>query len=145
MPNVVFDTMVFVRGLINPRSVWGRLLFRMNDRYVLIFSQPLVIELMDVLRRPEVYSKFRTLPGLDLRRVLQIVGEAAWIDVEDVPLVSRDPKDDKFLATARAAGADYLVSEDEDLLVLRQHEGIPIVRAAYFLSLLEADNAPPPR
>lgn len=140
MPNVVFDTMVLVRGLINPRSVWGRLLFRMNDRYVLVFSQPLVIELMDVLRRPEVYGKFRALPGLDLRRVLQIVGQATWVDVENVPLVSRDPKDDKFLATAQAADADYLISEDEDLLVLGSHEGIPIIRAARFLSILEAGD-----
>src|SRR5262249_39017905 len=124
MPLVVFDTVVFVRGLINPRSVWGRLLFRYYDRYALAFSQPLVIELLDVLRRPEVHRKFRTVAGLDLRRILQIIGEAPWVDVTDVPLVSRDPKDDKFLATARAAGAAYLVSEDQDLLVLGHCEGI---------------------
>src|SRR5215216_2872028 len=91
MPIVVFDTMVFVRGLINPRSVWGRLLFHSYDRYTLVFSQPLVIELLDVLRRPEVHRKFRAMAGLDLRRLLQIAGEAAWVDVTDVPLVSRDP------------------------------------------------------
>ncbi len=76
MPTVVCDTMVFVRGLINPRSIWGRLLFHFNDRNVLVFSQPLVIELLDVLRRPEVNRKFRTLPGLDLRQLLRIIGEA---------------------------------------------------------------------
>jgi putative PIN family toxin of toxin-antitoxin system len=136
MPLVVFDTMVFVRGLINPRSIWGRLLFHYCERYSLVFSQPLVIELLDVLRRPEVHRKFRTVAGLDLRRVLQIIGEAAWVDVTDVPLVSRDPKDDKFLATAKAAGAAYLVSEDQDLLVLGSYEGVRITSASSFMRLV---------
>ncbi len=60
------------------------------------------------------------------------------MDVTDVPLVSRDPKDDKFLATAKAAGATYVVSKDEDLLVLGTYDGIQIVPAATFLRLLES-------
>jgi predicted nucleic acid-binding protein len=39
--------------------------------------------------------------------------------VADIPQVTRDPKDDKFLATATAGEAGYLVSEDPDLLDLR--------------------------
>lgn len=43
--------------------------------------------------------------------------------------MSRDPKDDKFLEYAVAGGADYLVSGAEDLLVLGEVPGIPIVDA----------------
>ena len=41
------------------------------------------------------------------------------------------------LATAVQAGTNYIVSEDKDLLDLRQHEGISIVAAAEFMRLLE--------
>ena len=35
-----------------------------------------------------------------------------------VPSYTRDPKDDKSVACALAGGADYLVTVDEDVLVL---------------------------
>jgi len=54
--------------------------------------------------------------------------------------VARDPNDDKILATASAAGADYLVSEDLDLLVLREYQGTRIVSAATFLGILERQD-----
>jgi putative PIN family toxin of toxin-antitoxin system len=50
--------------------------------------------------------------------------------------VTRDPDDDVVLAGAVAGRADVIVTGDEDLLVLRQHEGIPIVTPRKFLSLM---------
>jgi predicted nucleic acid-binding protein len=38
------------------------------------------------------------------------------------------------------AQADYLVSEDKDLLVLRQHHTTRILNAAAFLSTLESQG-----
>jgi predicted nucleic acid-binding protein len=46
-------------------------------------------------------------------------------------------KDDKFLATAYTAKADYLVTEDNDLLVLEEYKGIKIITAENFLEILE--------
>jgi uncharacterized protein len=51
--------------------------------------------------------------------------------------VSRDPDDDTVLACALAAQADLIVSGDQDLLVLRVFEGIPIVTAAQALVRLK--------
>ncbi|MGH2534243.1 MAG: putative toxin-antitoxin system toxin component, PIN family [Thermomicrobiales bacterium] len=56
------------------------------------------------------------------------------------PPISRDPNDDKFLATALAAHADFLVTEDNDLLVLGDYQGVRIVDARTFLSLLADDR-----
>ncbi|MFO7893986.1 MAG: putative toxin-antitoxin system toxin component, PIN family [Longimicrobiales bacterium] len=41
--------------------------------------------------------------------------------------VSRDPDDDPVLASAVAGRCRCLVTGDRDLLVLREHEGIPIL------------------
>jgi predicted nucleic acid-binding protein len=53
------------------------------------------------------------------------------------PQVSRDTKDNKFLAAAEAANADFLVSEDGDLLDLVAHRGTRIIPAHEFLQILK--------
>ncbi|MGH2352688.1 MAG: putative toxin-antitoxin system toxin component, PIN family [Chloroflexota bacterium] len=137
MRRVVLDTVVFVRSLINPHSIWGRLVFAHYGEYALFVSQPVLQELLEVLQRPEITRKFRSIGGLDRRRLLEILSQAEVVDVSGIPAVSRDPKDDKFLATARAAVADYLVTEDQDLLVLQEFEGTQIVNTSTFLGILE--------
>lgn len=37
---------------------------------------------------------------------------------EQLPIRSRDPKDNKLLACALSTNADYLITGDEDLLIL---------------------------
>ncbi len=138
MIRVVFDTVVFVRSLIEPHSRCGRLVFDHYQHYQLFVSEPVVTAILEVLHRPELTTKLRALRNLDLGAVIELIGRAAAVDVQAIPATSRDPKDDKFLATAAAARADYLVSEDQDLLVLRQYRGVQIVDAAMFLGVLEA-------
>jgi uncharacterized protein len=45
------------------------------------------------------------------------------------------------IACALAAQADYLVTGDQDMLVLGEHEGIRIVMPRQFLDLLEGAGA----
>ncbi len=138
MPKVVFDTVVFVRSLINPHGLWGQLVFARAREYRLIVSKPVVQEVTEVLRRPELTRKYRSVATRDLRAILSLFSYAEAVEIgEDLPRVCRDPNDDKFLATARAANARYLVSEDEDLLELTEYEGTKIVDAATFLQILD--------
>jgi putative PIN family toxin of toxin-antitoxin system len=137
MNRVVFDTVVFVRCLLNPASRWGRLVFEHHDPYHLFVSPPVMIEILEVLHRSGLRSRFSTIAGRDVNWVLARLGRADVVEIEAIPAVSRDPNDDMFLATAVAAGADYLVSEDQDLLVLGEYEGIRIIDAAAFLWILE--------
>jgi len=137
MPDVVFDTVVFLRSLINPSGLWGRLVFARSD-YRLIISEPVLREITEVLARPQLRRKYRSLPTRDPLALLSLLAHTHVVDVVDVPAISRDPKDDKFLATARAARADYLVTEDQDLLVLHEYEGTQIVTAAQFMAILDA-------
>lgn len=97
-------------------------------------------EVLGVLSRPRLASKFQTLPHVDLTRALSIIGEALVVDVAETPAVSRDPNDDMFLATALAAGAEYLVSQDKDLLDLGEYQGTRIVDCQTFLRILESGD-----
>ena len=139
---VVFDTVDFVRRLINPRGRWERILFDAAPSYRLVVSPPTLGEALEVIRRPAVVTLFRPLPDRDSAAVAALLANAEVVEIDLVamPRVSRDPKDDKFLATAVAGGASFIVSEDDDLLVLGEYEGIRIVDAATFLRMLEEQD-----
>jgi uncharacterized protein len=137
--DVVIDTVAVVRSLINPKSIWGELVFRRRDRYRLIVSQAIVAELYDVMERPEVARKFRFVATEGPDTIREFIVEAIMVDPMALPWSGRDPNDDVFIATAMAAGAPYVVSEDRDLLDIGNYEGITMVDAATFLALL-AEN-----
>ncbi len=142
MISAVFDTVIFVRSLINPDSRWGRLVFEKADSYRLAASHETIGEVLVVLSRPELVRKFRGFGDLNRQAVFDRLAAAEIVEVRAIPAVARDPKDDVFLATAAAAHADYLVSEDNDLLVLGEYDGVRIVDAATFLAIIEAPDAP---
>ena len=63
--------------------------------------------------------------------------------VERVPITyivraSRDPQDDMFLELAVNGRADYIVSGDQDLLVLSPFQQIPIMNPASYLEQTKA-------
>jgi putative PIN family toxin of toxin-antitoxin system len=136
---VVFDTVVFVRALINPYGLWGRLVFGFPDRYELVLSEPIIREILEVLYRPEIVRKYRSVANRDLATIIELLGAVELVEPATTPSTSRDPKDDKFLATARAARARYLVSEDADLTDLKEYEGTLIVPARTFIEILEQE------
>jgi len=137
MLKVIIDTVVFVRSLINPKSRSGRIVFSHNKSYQLFVSEPIVKEILEVLKRPELTAKFRTLLKMDFQSIIDLLGHASVVEIPNIPLVSRDPKDNKFIATASKAKADYLVSEDRDLLDLKESQGVKIINTETFIGLLE--------
>ena len=53
-----------------------------------------------------------------------------------IQVIKEDPDDDKILACALEAQADYIVSADQHLLRLRQYQNINIITAKEFLEIL---------
>lgn len=133
----VIDTNVLVSGLFwhgPPHKVLEHVRDGTLD---LIISPALLAELTDVLGR----AKFETIlarTGSSLELLLAGVRQLAEI-VDPLPLsqpVCRDPDDDKVLALALTVSADLIVSGDDDLLVLNNFKGIPIVTPAEAIALL---------
>ncbi len=136
---VVFDTQVFLRSLINPKSICGRLIFQMQADYQLYTAKQINQEILDVLNRPKIRVKFPQITTARINLIETVLELANHIEIksEEIEALSRDPKDDIFLACAKLATADYLVSEDKDLLVLEKHHSTQIVNVVRFLSILE--------
>lgn len=135
---VVLDTVVFVRALINPKGRWGHLLFEHADEYAIVISPEIVKEILDVINRPELHRRFPEMAELPrMALVLSRLEEAEVVEPRDRLEVCRDPNDNKFFECAVAAGADYIVSEDKDILDVTAFRDIRTVSAAEFIAIIE--------
>lgn len=136
-PIVVIDTQIFLRATLNEKSLPSKLIFALGQHYILAVSPGIRAEVQDVLNRPELREKFAGLTDTSVARTMAVLDGAEQFSPETVPAASRDPKDDIFLATAVESGAQYLVTEDKDLLVLNPYEGIHILNALDFLHVIQ--------
>jgi uncharacterized protein len=135
---VVFDTVILVRCLLDPYSWSGRLLFERNDAYEWVVSPEVVAEYLQVIRRPRLVNKYRSIEHRDLQAILAQIATATVVHPTHTPAVCRDPGDDKFLAVAKAGDARFIITEDTDLLDLANYEGVTIVTGQTFLRILDA-------
>jgi putative PIN family toxin of toxin-antitoxin system len=94
-----------------------------------------------VLHWPQLRAKLPQITQLDVVRIIVLFEQAMVVEPREVPSVSRDPDDDKFLACAEMAGTEYLVTEDRDLLILETYEDCRICRPAEFIELPLARRA----
>ena len=133
---VVLDTNLLISALIF-RGLPAQLLLRFeNPQHALFTSPQLLAELEDVIFRNK-FEKPIAQAQTSARQLFDGFVALAHT-VKASPLrerVSRDADDDAVLACALAAGADLIVSGDDDLLVLKQYQGIPILAAQQALEL----------
>ncbi len=135
-PRVVIDTQVLLRAVVNRRSLPAEIVYDLIDNYVLLVSEATLKEIENVLSRPKVRNKFALTDAI-VQELMSRLSKGVRVVVDDVPAVSRDPKDDIFLACADVRRADTIISEDNDLLVLNPYKSIQIVNVSDFLKLLK--------
>lgn len=130
MLRVVFDTNVYISALFGgfPEEAYQTALDR---RCTLIASPAILAELARILR-----DKFHT-PEADIVAYVRQIGRVAEI-VRPTRAVDvlRDEADNRVLECAEVGRADLIVSGDRDLLRLKQHGDISIVRPADFVRTL---------
>lgn len=102
----------------------------------IVLSEELLEEIVRNLRQ-----KIK-LPGNIVEDISKLLREQASM-VSSVPLaaeVCRDPDDVKILGLAVAANADYIVTGDKDLLVLKKSQGVPIVTPRLFSDIIHGER-----
>jgi len=133
----VIDTQIFLRAVINQRSLPAKIVYDYEDDYILIVSEATLAEIEDIISRPKVRKKFE-FPENQISELLIRLARGERTIVHDIPAISRDSKDDMILACALSGNAHYIVSEDQDLLVLNTYKEIKIINALDFLRVLES-------
>ena len=126
---VIVDTNCWISFLI------GRRLSKLvdllsNERIQLIICDELLAEIQEVTTRPKFAKYFPTKDIESLIEFLQIIGEP--FEPTQTVKLCRDEADDYLLALAIEAHAHYLVTSDQDLLVLQEVETCRIVYATTF-------------
>jgi hypothetical protein len=129
---IIFDASALVSAALKADSIPERALLRAEEVDVFALSAAVDGEIAGVLNRPRFA---RAIPLARRERVLEILRHAAvWFEPTVRVTDCRDPKDNKYLELALAAGAETIVSGDDDLLVLDPWRGVRIVRPADYLA-----------
>ena len=132
---VVADTNVVISGLLCQGPSRQLLDAARQGKVELFTSGALLAELEEVLRREKFFNR---LAAAQIQPRDLVAGYAALATVTQPaqigPVVLRDPDDDAVIACAVAAGAAHIVSGDLDLLALKKHEQIEILRPAEFIA-----------
>jgi putative PIN family toxin of toxin-antitoxin system len=130
---IIFDASALVSAVLKADSVPERALLRAEEVDVFALSAAVDAEITEVLNRPKFV---RVISPARRERLLQVLrDEAVWFEPSVRVTDCRDVKDNKYLELALAAGAETIVSGDEDLLVLHPWLGVRILRPADYLAL----------
>jgi uncharacterized protein len=131
----VLDTNVFVSGIhwSGPPEKVLRAWFL--DKFILVSSADTIDEFVNTMVAFKIPMKIEDISwweGLILEK-----SEFA-VPKRKVDIVKDDPDDNKFIEAAVEGKAEFIVSQDNHLLKIRQFEGIRIVTPIEFLKVLGA-------
>ncbi|MEA2604499.1 MAG: uncharacterized protein QOF89_5491 [Acidobacteriota bacterium] len=133
----VIDTNILVRAMLNPEGSVGPVIDLLRDgRYVFLYSQATLNEVIDVLGRPRMVHRYGITPDEIDALCALVIRRGEAVQPSRSITACRDPKDNKFLEVAVAGRADVIVTGDRDLEALDPFEGIPMIQPARFLQLL---------
>jgi putative PIN family toxin of toxin-antitoxin system len=138
MIRAVVDTNIFIRALIRPQGTVGPIIPRLaREEYKLIYSKVLLEELNEKIHLPRLQERYK-VQEYNIQALLDAIAlRGDLVTPTRTVKVCRDEDDNRVLEAAVAGKADYIVTSDEDLLVLDPFEGIRIVRPHVFLAALK--------
>lgn len=136
---VVVDTNVLVSGLFGIKnSPSSQILKAIRTQKIILVTSPLILEeISEVINRERIVKLTKMSEDERINFMDKLIERCDVTQGEQLSqLVGRDIKDDKFLACAVEAVANYIVTGGEDLLILKEFLGIKIVTPREFLKIL---------
>ncbi len=131
---IVLDVNWFISGCINKasRSLLYYKILSHPDIEV-FYSAELLAEFEDVINRRKFSKKIKAHQIIRITSLtLAFMTE---VTIESVPEISRDSDDDYLLGICMSCKADFLITGDQDLLVLGEYQKTKIVTMGQFLQL----------
>ncbi len=106
-----------------------------EQRFQVIMSVDLLVELTEILQRPHIASRLDTTRQITLLSRLR--HGAIWTPgTLDTSGATPDPDDDKLVSAALETGAEYIITWDSALLVQGAYNNIRIVTPEQFISIV---------
>lgn len=148
MIRVVLDANVYVSAVLHPAGTCGRLIAHFLEHSHSEFEVVLSPAILEEVLRAFTYPKVRKLirRDVDAAEWLENIAVLAVLvpDTTRAAGACRDPGDDKYLSAAIEGRASTVVTGDQDLLTLGQHEHIRVLTPAAFLRQVKTRNSNSP-
>ncbi|MDQ0641044.1 putative PIN family toxin of toxin-antitoxin system [Pedobacter sp. W3I1] len=114
---IILDTNLWISFLISKDfSKLDEIIF--SKKSILIFSQELLEEFLEVVKRPKFRRYFAQT---DIEELLETIDEyGEFIVVKSKIEICRDAKDNFLLSLAVDGKADFLLTGDQDLLMIEK-------------------------
>ncbi|MBS3029336.1 putative toxin-antitoxin system toxin component, PIN family [Dolichospermum sp. ST_con] len=127
---IIIDTNLWISFLIGKELKELKNLL-IEETIQLVISEEIVEEIILVTQRPKLQKYFTPNKVDELVRFLRTIG--LFVNITSEVLFCRDPKDNYLLALAKDSDANFLVTGDQDLLVIAKFENTEIVTYQEFL------------
>ena len=128
---IVADTNIFISSFFwdgTPRKVMERII---DGKDKLFVCKEILQEVASVMARP----KFNVSSEYIIRFINSIEDVANYVAITGiVEQICRDSEDNKILECALLANADYIITGDADLLILKEFQGIKIITANEYIN-----------
>jgi hypothetical protein len=134
----VIDTNILISGLFTATGTIADLMeLWIKGKFELVTSHKILDELYRVLHKRTIQKHFN--PSEDeIEEYVEVIKEKAIItpDLYQTGRIKKDPTDNKLLACAMEAKADFIVSGDKHLKEIKQFHEIRIVDAKTFVEIV---------
>jgi len=131
---VILDTNIWVSFLIS-KSLKKLDKYIIGGKIELLFSDESLAEFVEVIFRKKLKKYFSQSDVIELFDFIHEYGTV--INVKAKVKECRDPKDDFWLGLAKDGKADYLITGDQDLLVIERFQKTKIIKIREFIKTLE--------
>ncbi len=128
---IIIDTNLWISFLITKDfSKLDDIIF--SKKAVLIFSSELLNEFLEVTNRPKLRKYF---VKENLEALLETIEEyAEFVEVKSSTSYCRDEKDNFLISLSVDSDADFLLTGDQDLLILNPHGKTKIMTISSFMN-----------
>lgn len=142
----LLDSNIYVSYLLTPHqpgSIHEIFEAFQQGKFTLLLPEAVMDELTEVIsNQPHLAGRIKPEQWNLFRKLLQSAAELVPAIEQTIPAIGRDAKDDYLLAYAVVGDADYLVTGDKDLLVLKRIADVAIITPVQFAAL-PASQTPP--
>lgn len=132
---IILDTNWYVSASINGNSRRRLYALLINEKLTIFYSRELLAEYESVISRKK-FEKF-IRPEQVNRFIGLVLTRLKPVGIRTLVRLSRDAKDNFLLSMAIDCGADYLVTGDPDLLVVKEFGKTKILNMAEFSKIIE--------
>ncbi|MEO8068623.1 MAG: putative toxin-antitoxin system toxin component, PIN family [Flavobacteriales bacterium] len=127
---LVVDANIILSALIGGELRWFREVLA-NDDLDLLVSSNMLEEIERVASRPYFRKYFPVEEAVEILAIVERNGTLVKVK-PPYDQICRDPKDDYLLALSKKGKADFLITGDDDLLVLKKYGKTRIMKPGAF-------------